>query len=47
MLRPLFLAVALVASLSACDKFPGKEDKNDANAAPVKLLVGAEDILTV
>lgn len=47
MLRPLLLAVALVASLSACDKFPGKEDKKDANAAPVKLLVGAEDILSV
>jgi RND family efflux transporter MFP subunit len=47
MLRPLFLAVALVASLSACDKFPGKGDKKDANTAPVKLVVGAEDILTV
>ena len=47
MLRPLLLALVLVASLSACDKFPGKEDKKDANAAPVKLLVGAEDILTV
>jgi RND family efflux transporter MFP subunit len=45
MLRPLFLAVALVAILSACDKFPGKEDHT--SAAPVKLVVGAEDILTV
>lgn len=47
MLRPLFLAIALVASLSACDKFPGKGDKKDANAAPTKLVIGAEDIMTV
>jgi RND family efflux transporter MFP subunit len=47
MLRPLFLAIALVAGLSACGKFPGKVDQKDANAAPAKLLIGAEDVLTV
>jgi len=47
MLRPLFLAVALVAGLTACDKFPGKGDKKDASAAPAKLVIGAEDILTI
>lgn len=47
MLRSLFLALVLLASLSACDKFPGKGDKADTSAAPAKLVVGAEDILGV
>ncbi len=47
MLRPLLLVVALTAGLSACDKFPGKGDKKDASAAPAKLVIGAEDILTI
>lgn len=48
MLRPLFLAVALVAGLSACNQLPGSEDKKkDANATPAKLQVGNEDILTI
>lgn len=47
MLRPLFLALALVASLSACDKFPGNGDKKETSVAPAKLVVGAEDILAV
>lgn len=47
MLRPLFLAVALVAGLSACNKLPGNEDKKDANAAPARLQVGSEDVLTI
>jgi RND family efflux transporter MFP subunit len=45
MLRSLLLALALLASLSACDKIAGKEEHT--NTAPVKLVVGAEDILTV
>jgi RND family efflux transporter MFP subunit len=47
MLRLLLIAVLLVANLSACDKFPGKGDKKDTTAAPVKLVVAPEDILTV
>ncbi len=47
MLRPLLLAITLTAGLSACDKFPGKGDKKEASAAPVKLVIGAEDILTI
>jgi RND family efflux transporter MFP subunit len=47
MLRPLLLVVALTAGLSACDKFPGKGDKKEATAAPIKLVIGAEDILTI
>ncbi|MEI8030892.1 MAG: efflux RND transporter periplasmic adaptor subunit [Comamonadaceae bacterium] len=46
MLRLLFIAVLLLANLSACDKFPGKGDKKDT-AAPAKLVVAPEDILTV
>lgn len=47
MLRLLLIAVTLLASLSACDKFPGKGDKKDAVAAPVKLVIAPEDILAV
>lgn len=47
MLRPLLLVVVLTAGLSACDKFPGKGDKKEATAAPIKLVIGAEDILTI
>ena len=47
MLRPLILVIVLLASLSACDKFPGKVDKKDAAVAPAKLVIGAEDIITV
>jgi len=47
MLRPLFLALALVAGLSACGKFPGTGAQKDANAAPAKLVIGAEDVMTV
>jgi RND family efflux transporter MFP subunit len=47
MLRPLFTVVALVISLSACDKFSGKDDKKDSTAAPVKLAIAPEDIITV
>ena len=46
MLRPLLIVVALVTSLSACDKFPGKGDKKDTTAA-VKLVIAPEDILSV
>jgi membrane fusion protein (multidrug efflux system) len=47
MLRPLITAIALVASLTACDKFPGKGDKKDATAAPVKLTIAPEDVLAI
>jgi RND family efflux transporter MFP subunit len=47
MLRPLFLALALVAGLSACGKFPGAGAQKDANPAPAKLVIGAEDVMTV
>jgi RND family efflux transporter MFP subunit len=47
MLRLLLIAALLLASLCACDKFPGKGDKKDATAAPAKLVVAPEDILTV
>jgi membrane fusion protein (multidrug efflux system) len=47
MLRPLLIVVALVTSLSACDKFPGKEDKKDAAAAPPKLVIAPEDFITI
>ena len=48
MLRPLLIVVALVTSLAACDKFPGKGDKKDAvTAAPVKLVIAPEDLFTV
>lgn len=47
MLRPLFIAIVLVASLSACDKFPGKGDKKEATAVPAKLTIAPEDILAI
>lgn len=47
MLRSLVLAVALLASLSACDKFPARGAKKDAVAAPAKLAIAPEDILTI
>jgi RND family efflux transporter MFP subunit len=47
MLRLLLIAALLLANLSACDKFPGKGDKKDVTAAPAKLVVAPEDILTV
>lgn len=47
MLRLLLIAVTLLASLSACDKFPGKGDKKDATAAPATLVIAPEDILAV
>lgn len=47
MLRPLLIVVALVISLSACDKFPGKGDKKDAAAAPPKLVIAPEDFITI
>ncbi|MEI6733934.1 MAG: efflux RND transporter periplasmic adaptor subunit [Comamonadaceae bacterium] len=47
MLRLLVTAVMLLSSLSACDKFPGKADKKDAVATPVKLVVAPEDVLTI
>jgi RND family efflux transporter MFP subunit len=47
MLRLLLVLVTLLASLSACDKFPGKGDKKDAVAAPAKLVIAPEDVLTI
>jgi RND family efflux transporter MFP subunit len=47
MLRPLLIVVALVVSLSACDKFPGKGDKKDTTATPAKLVIAPEDVITV
>ena len=47
MLRSFVLAITLLASLSACDKFPGKGAKKDEVAAPAKLVIAPEDILTV
>lgn len=47
MLRPLVIIVALAASLAACGKFSGKDDKKDAAAAPPKLLIAPEDFLTI
>jgi RND family efflux transporter MFP subunit len=47
MLRPLLIVIALVFSLSACDKFPGKGDKKDTSTASAKLVIAPEDITTV
>ncbi|MEO7108424.1 MAG: efflux RND transporter periplasmic adaptor subunit [Rhodoferax sp.] len=47
MLRSLLIVVALATSLTACDKFPGKGDKKDAAAAPAKLVIAPEDVLTI
>lgn len=46
MLRLVLTLLTLLASLSACDKFPGKSDKKDA-VAPAKLVVAPEDVLTI
>jgi membrane fusion protein (multidrug efflux system) len=47
MLRPLLIVAALATSLTACDKVPGKGDKKDTTAAPVKLVIAPEDFITV
>jgi membrane fusion protein (multidrug efflux system) len=47
MLRPLLLIFALAATLSACDKMPGKGEKKDADTPPVKLTIAPEDIIAV
>jgi membrane fusion protein (multidrug efflux system) len=47
MLRSLLIVAALATSLTACDKFPGKGDKKDAAAAPAKLVIAPEDVLTI
>jgi membrane fusion protein (multidrug efflux system) len=47
MLRPLLIVVVLATSLTACDKFPGKGDKKDATTEPAKLVIAAEDIITI
>ena len=47
MFRPLLIVVALVASLTACDKFPGKGDKKDTADAPPKLAIAPEDFITI
>jgi RND family efflux transporter MFP subunit len=47
MLRLFLAVVTLLASLSACDKFPGKGGKKDAVAIPAKLVIAPEDVLTI
>ena len=47
MLRLFLTVVTLLASLSACDKFPGKDGKKDAVALPAKLVIAPEDVLTI
>lgn len=47
MLRPLLISLVLAAGLAACNKGPDKGDKKDADAAPGKILVAAEDVLQV
>ena len=48
MLRSLFIAAALVTSLAACDKSPGKADsKKEASAPLAKLVIAPEDFITV
>ena len=47
MLRLFLAVVTLLASLSACDKFPGKDGKKDAVATPAKLVIAPEDVLTI
>ena len=47
MLRPLLIVTALAISLTACDKFPGKGDKKDADAKLATLIIAPEDVLTV
>lgn len=47
MLRSLLIVFALAAGLAACGKVPGKDDKKDAAAAPAKLVIAPEDVLTI
>ncbi|MBC7618026.1 MAG: efflux RND transporter periplasmic adaptor subunit [Candidatus Saccharibacteria bacterium] len=47
MLRPLLLVIALSTVLTACNNSSTKGDKKEADAAPVKLIVAPEDILTI
>ena len=47
MLRLMFIVFIMVANLAACDKFSSKDDKKDATAAPAKLVIAPEDILTI
>ncbi len=47
MLRLFLAVVTLLASLSACDKFPGKGGKKEAVAIPAKLVIAPEDVLTI
>ena len=47
MLRPLLLVIALSTTLAACNNSSAKGDKKEADAAPVKLVVAPEDILTI
>ncbi len=47
MLRPLLIVVALATSLTACNKAPGKDEKKDAAASPVKLVIAPEDFITI
>ena len=47
MFRPLLITIVLIVGLAACDKFPGKGDKKDADAGPGKILVAPEDVLQV
>ncbi|OYU46704.1 MAG: efflux transporter periplasmic adaptor subunit [Burkholderiales bacterium PBB4] len=47
MLRPLLLVLALTASLAACNKPSDKGAKKEGDAAPVKLVIAPEDMLTV
>jgi RND family efflux transporter MFP subunit len=47
MLRLLLIVSTLLASLTACDKFPGKGDKKDAAAVPARLVIAPEDMLTI
>ena len=47
MLRLFLAVVTLLASLSACDKFPGTGGKKEAVAIPAKLVIAPEDVLTI
>jgi RND family efflux transporter MFP subunit len=47
MLRLFLAVVTLLASLSACDKFPGKGGKKEAVAIPARLVIAPEDVLTI
>jgi membrane fusion protein, multidrug efflux system len=47
MSRSLFLAIALIASLTACNKPSDPQAKKDGEAAAVKLMIAPEDIITL